>query len=707
MRKFYTLLAVVCAFLYASTASAGIKNLMVQDFESTTDPAALGWKSQNLAGGMSIAGDQYGNYFQFSLGSNNGRSCYNIWGSDIYNGQLENGVYHLELEWNYAQGSNNQYGTQLAIISDDAPAVHNGNYVAKEGSQWLFALTELDADRNFYVNDQQDQTFILTPGTWLKIKMDINVNDRTVAYTVADVQETVVYAEGVRTVPEGVNMLATGINQYNARYYSIVQMDNIKVQVISDYDIANPPSVALTGVNGIERTYTITFLEEEELYIIGTDGQEHSEFYMDCDGKYVYTTSTSGTLKAWTMSGSATSEVVTTEVECVPIVLPAVDAVISKVESGYAKTYTLNVSNADVPTQPTIFIEYSFVNENGVEEVKGSDKFSGEKVAVSSKGTLTVTTVAPGFTSNTITVVNDKEYVIDALIDFQHQTAESLTEKGFQAMDPLDSSTTSGENNWTARQRMYYEIATGEVDEEGKPTYTKYVVYGPSEAGYEPIQRYRYLQSNLNEETAHSLFAPLYTWYGTTGVSPRAYYEEDGVTPLVDPQGAPGGTTNLQIKLGIGLVFSGQVNDEESYNPNSLSYSPILINYVTMGVDGLTDDNFIMVNKIDDYGSSAVHPQFPAGTDPEAAKAEYKAMDLGGLVEIYKGTETFQLYRVQTSVTSVTVFKLSPNGVEEVNTDAIVSDHNAPIYNLNGIQVNPNNLQRGVYIKQGKKFIVR
>ena len=43
--------------------------------------------------------------------------------------------------------------------------------------------------------------------------------------------------------------------------------------------------------------------------------------------------------------------------------------------------------------------------------------------------------------------------------------------------------------------------------------------------------------------------------------------------------------------------------------------------------------------------------------------------------------------------------------IKTVNEKAV--DANAPIYNLNGVQVNPNALQKGIYIKQGKKFIVR
>ncbi len=705
MRKFYTLCA--AAMVYASTAMAGVFNLVSQDFETTTDPASLGWASNNLAAGMSITGDEYGNYFQFNLGGNNGRNCYCLWGADVYEGKLIDGTYHIELEWNYANGSNNQYGTELTIFSNDACVQHNGSYVGNANAQWLFSMTELDADRNFKVNNDETNTFIVTPGSWMKISLDVNVNDRTVAYTVTDIFGSVVYTEGIRNVPEEMSMYATGLNQYNARYQSIVQMDNIKVQVITDYDIANPPTVALVGVNGTERSYNISFLEEEELHVKGTDGVESVISYMDCDGTYKYTTSTSGQLQAWTVSGSATSEVVSIDVECVEISLPAATAAITAVEEGYAKTYTLNVDNSEVPTKPTIFLDYKFVNEDGVTEASGSDRFSGEKVTVQSKGTLTITSIAPGFASTTTSIYNGTEFATSDKVDFQHKTQEELVAMGFEAMEDLDSKNTSGESNWTGRQYLYMEIATGEVDEEGNPTYTKYVMHGASENGQTPIKRSRYLQSKLNEETAHSLFAPVYTWYLTTGVSPRAYFEEDGVTPQVDPQGNLGGTTNLQIKGDVGLVFSGNVGDTESFNPNSISYAPILINYVTLGVDGLTDEDFIVVRKMTNYGQNSLHPQYPAGTDVETATADYFASDLGSVVEVYTGLSTFDLYRVQDAITSVTVMKAKNDGIEEVNTGKVVSDHNAPIYNLNGMQVNPNSLQRGIYIKQGKKFVVR
>ena len=73
-----------------------------------------------------------------------------------------------------------------------------------------------------------------------------------------------------------------------------------------------------------------------------------------------------------------------------------------------------------------------------------------------------------------------------------------------------------------------------------------------------------------------------------------------------------------------------------------------------------------------------------------------------------RGTDTYSLYRIDTAIARVDIFKAvgGVDGIEEVASE-IVSDPNAPVYNLNGVRVNGNTLQKGIYVKQGKKFIVR
>jgi hypothetical protein len=496
-----------------------------------------------------------------------------------------------------------------------------------------------------------------------------------------------------------------------------MQLDNLKLQVITSYDIANNPSVALTGVNNEERTYSITFQEEEVLHVKGTDGTETEVLYGDTEGGvYKYTTTTSGTLEAWTTSGTATSEKESVIVDCNIIQLPKASVAITNAQAGFAKEYTISVSNEDVPTKPTLYVSYEYKDENGTIVKSAEEKFSGEKVAVDDKGTLTVTVVAMGFGSSVTSVTNDTEFEVKHLIDFQHMTVDDLTAKGFEDKGTLDAASGGGESTWTSGQRLYYRIATGETDDDGNPTWTNYPVYGASEAGLTPIQRYRFLQSKLTQEVAHTMFAPLYTWYYNDGVVATSCDEngEPLTSDSAQPKGsdnmvhAIGGSVNVQLFIGVGFVFPGVQGDAENYDPAGAGYGNIRVQNATLGVDGLTDDEFIIVSKIGSYGGSSNHGDYPVGTDPETAKADWLSKDLGGYAEVYTGLQTFQLYRIDTAISRVTV--LTPKnttGIETINYNKVVSDQNAPVYNLNGVQVDSKNLTKGIYIKQGKKFVVR
>ena len=703
------------ALVLTLAANAGTKNLVKMDFESG-DPASLGWTSPNLAAGMSITGDEYGNYFQFSLGNSNGRSCYNVWGANIFTDQIAEGTYHLEFEWSYATPANNQFGTEISIFSGEKPAGNNKTLNAEANT--LFSVTEsADNHELFFINGDATNTFAVSGGAWFKVLLDVDVNNRKINWRIVDqLTGETEFAAGTREFAEGTDMLAAGMNIYNSRYLSVVQIDNLKVQVITSYDIANEPSVALTGVNNEERTYSIAFQEEEVLHVKGTDGTEIEVLYGDTEGGvYKYVTTTSGTLEAWTTSGTATSEKVTVQVECVIIQLPQATVAITNASVGFAKEYTISVSNEDVPTKPTLYVAYQYKDENGNVVKEAEEKFSGEKVSVDGKGTLTVTVVAQGFGQSVMSEVNDTEFELKHLIDFQHMTIDELTAKGFEDKGALDAASGGGESTWTSGQRLYYRIATGETDEDGNPTWTNYPVYGASEAGLTPIQRYRFLQSKLTQEVAHSMFAPLYTWYYNDGVVATSC-DENG-EPLTSDSEQPknsgnvvhaiGGSVNVQVFIGVGFVFPGVQGDAENYDPAGAGYGNIRVANATLGVDGLTDDEFIIVSKVGGYGNTANHGDYAAGTDPDAAKADWLAQDMGATKEVYTGLETFQLYRIDTAISRVTV--LTPKngtGIEEIS-NKVVSDHNAPIYNLNGVMMDSNSLQKGIYIKQGKKFVVK
>lgn len=739
MRKFY-FLCTAMLLMFATSVKAD-RILFSENYEAGSVPATWTVNGNAQKTYATIAGDTEGKYLSFT-NTDNGRSAHCFWGEGIFD-PVKEGLteYTVSLDFQIQAFGNNQVNGEIAIFSGEGCASSNGAGTEFAGDQkgvWanyslltpncLFGLAQdskiatKDDPAHWFING--DSTDVIAPvaGTWYTLVLTVNVATKEVSYTLDDLDGTF-HKAGSKTLAEDANVFASGLFLMGARYWSVTNVDNVKVSVPGDF--ANVPVIALTGLKDSERTYTITFLEGETLHVKGTDGSEKTIGYFDAGevaGQYVITTTQSGTISAYTTAGTMTSETVTMEVDCNPIVLPSPTYAIISAAEGYEKTYQFTIDNTSVEMQPEIFMDFSFKSDNGTDDFVLTNQNNGAQVTLPSKGTLTVTTKALGYANGSTTIKNDMEFVVKYDIDIQHITADELLAKGFEKMDDLDSSTTSGESNWTARLRLYYDILTGEKDEEGNDLYTRYPVYGYTKAtvkqedgtevektfDYEPIQRYRYLQSKLNEETAHSLFAPLYVWYGTTGVD-KSYYEEDGVTPKVDPAGNPGGTTNLQVKLGIGIVFSGQVNDAENYNPNSIAYSPILINTTTMGVDGLTDEDMIVVSKIDNYGGGSVHPQFPAGTDPAAAKVEYKKMHLGATNSTCKGTETFTLYRVDTALNRVLVLSPSTSGIDEIfNADQkVISDHNAPIYNLNGVQVNAKNLKAGVYVKQGKKFIVR
>ena len=147
------------------------------------------------------------------------------------------------------------------------------------------------------------------------------------------------------------------------------------------------PVIALTGVNNSERTYTISFMEGETLHLTGTDGSQKTIGYYDTGevlGQYVYTTTTSGTISAYTTVGTMTSETATMDVNCSPIVLPTPTYAIVSAAAGYEKVYQFTVDNSGVEMQPEIFMDFSFKSENGTDDFVLSNQNNCVKVTVPS-----------------------------------------------------------------------------------------------------------------------------------------------------------------------------------------------------------------------------------------------------------------------------------------------------------------------------------
>ena len=725
MKKLYVFMTALLT-LFAINASA-IRVLYSENYEAGGVPAT--WTINGGTG--AIASTEASNIFQFSLGANNGRSAHDFWGPSIFEGT--EAEYTLSFELRFDALGDNQFNGEVAVFADpEGSAMTNGSLGGK-GKDWdpyavrtncLFSLVQTnnaEKKTEWMVNPtknaegvlESSKIFIPNAGgsaaTWYLVTLTVNTQTREVDYEIFNYDTQAVEATGVKTMAEDANLYATGLYLMAARRNSVYSIDNM--QVYLDIDYANQPVIALTGLKDTERTYMISFREGETLYVKGTDGQEKKYEYDDVEeGNVFYTTSTSGQLSAWTKAGTMTSEVTTVDVVCEPVVLPNPTNAIVGATEGFAKTYQFTIDNSTVPLQPTIFMDFVFEGEGGQGNFTLDNQTSGAKVDVPGKGMLKITTKALGYASSTSSVVNDIEYEIKNDIDFQHMTGADLAEKGFTAIDDLNSVSMSGENSWTGRLRMFFSIGSDNYPVYGftesadnyAATVSGYTDAGAKQdtpvyafldgRGYadfstaEPIKRHLLIPSKLTEEAAKTMFAPLVLWNTAAEPAEGAALGDD--VPAV------------KINEGIGLICTGVKGDAQS--------GSIAVNNATLSFDGLTDDDLVVVSKIDGYGAGSLHPQFAAGTGLATAKADYKAMHLGNVVSTVKGTETFQLYRIDTALSRVLVLSAkNSTGIDNMNYNKVVSDHNAPIYNLNGVQMNPNALTKGIYVKQGKKFVVK
>lgn len=674
--KTKSLLLGLVATLGVATANAGTKVYYQQNFETATTAEEAGWASPNLASAMSIASDEYGKFFQFSHGNNNDRSANLTWSSSIWTDSPEK--YTVTFDFNMATAPNNHYTTDITIFTDQAPKA-NTTYVSGSAyPNYLFDLQMVTDANTWYLNGDDTNTLTLTAATWYTVTLDVDVNARTVDYSMVTITGENV-TSGQRIVPEGVSMYAEGLNLVSSRHYSVWQFDNINISAEVDGDFATAPAVALTRVGKDvdgnlslnTRAYTITFGSEETLHIIGTDGVEQEWGYSDCDGSYVYETTTSGTITAWTTSGDATSEKVETAVDCSPCALPLPELAVSSVKEGYAKTYTVTIDNSTTPLSPQIFFTYSFTPKGGTASEESEELGTGSKISVDGEGTLTLTTKAFGYQSSTTTVENNIEYTQKEEQDFAHMNSADIVAKGYAKIDDLNSATTSGESNWTARKRLYYwDAADYAVAEDGSETGTKVYPFGyVDDTGDYCIHRY---QAEVDAST-NTLTTDAST-FGSVSIA-------NGVA--------------VQWFEHIGLL-------QPSYPPNNL--------VVTIG--NLDNGDVVVLNTIDNYGGDSNHPVCSSVDDyyKQLAGTDYvyTAAADGTLDETTgKYSIAYNLYRIQTALTKVQIFApKNGSGIKGITADKAIEDANAPYYTISGMKVSAPT-QKGIYIHNGKKIIIK
>lgn len=676
MKKFTTLMT---GLMITSSMMASTKMLFNHDFENPEQLSQWSYGGENL----SLVSDEFGNFLQFFQGQQNGRSGECTWGTGIYGADfsaIEDGKYHVAFDFNCVNNANNQYNSGITLMSNcrtTANQPFNGRwtnapvYPAKaEG--YLFDLTQLKRETEevtsiqWFINGDSTNVITMPQNTWYTITCDVTVADRTVEWGIYEYGNDMPALSGTRTIPttdfDGteISMYAEGLWVMVARYATKFQFDNVIVTCESEQDVANDPSVALTGL-GVDadgnlnlnlRTYTITFLPGETLNITGTDGAKIEASYDDCNGAYKYTTTTSGTLKAWTVSGVASSNVIEAEVDCSPCVLPEVAASIISVSEGYGKTYKMTVDNSTTPLSPTIFISYEFTPADGGEKLTAAELGTGATVTLPSKGTLVITSSAFGYQSATTTIVNDQQFTLASKHDFVHVSGAEIEAKGFEFEKDLNSSATSGEGNWTARKGMfYYDAATATVNEEGATVYTAVYPFGfvAEEDTEHVIHCYKMLSSKLAEAHA-TVFPGLDMWQDF----------------------------NMQWKQGIGIIVNTMKKGDAEDGDGMAKAGTVPVK-----VCNLKPTDFVLVKKISNYGRDMQHPVINSAE-------EYDLYDLANISEVYAAQEetvtdgevvtgtgvysvSFDLYRIDTALAAVEVYSnADPSGIENIKAENVV-----------------------------------
>ncbi len=678
MKNVYYLFLVLVGLLCSMSVSAK-KVIYSQNFETAVNVAETGWTSPSAAAGLSIGSDENGKFLRF-VPSGNDRSAHLYWDESLIKNELSADFtsYQITFGFCFTKFGNNHMTSEIAVMSDRSVATKkaNTNYRSSNGGA-LFDLTQLSntgrsasatGDQDFAINGDETNYKALTAGVYYTVTLDIDTLARTVQYTIKSATSDDPIASDIYTVPEGIDMTATGLYVLGGRYTPDIMFDDIEVSV--DKTAANTPTVTLTGINNAQRVYTIKFQEDEILHL-DFNGTTTDVNYADVDnGTYTWSNNPnydpnntdapvsdpcqSGTLKAWTTLDNLKSDEVVTEVTNDVIALPAAEAKVTNVKVGFAKTYNVTCDNSNTPLTPTIYGTYKFTGKDGKVTESTEAKAFPFTIDVDQTGTLEITSQAFGYGSTNTTVENNVEYEVKKTIDLAHMTEADITAAGFEKDDNVTGK--------FADYGRFYGLSTTEteVDKNGNET--------PKKIVYNAISQYTKKASDFTDDKV---------------IGDLVCCSQDGTTSATV-------SVNAHIYQGIGLVLDGQKNDGK------------WITYLYFKVNGATADDIITVASVNNYGSSSLHPSV-------ASLDEYLAQDNAPVTAVLKGDEPLSLYRISDALGKVTVYsaKGGATGIKTINANT-QNTADAPIYSLNGVRMNSkNNLPKGVYIQGGKKFVVK
>jgi hypothetical protein len=415
--------------LHPTNSCAQTKKILAsQDYETATTGD---WTCPNGSVNFKTGDATYGNYVQLSPSGNGNRSAYKSveYSADPAGFTTENlATKGYVIEFDALLKSGNVSGrsvSQFVVPTTGPNLATNSSY---SGSDYIFSLSQPQRDANsfsttWYVNDLTNATattVTLSNSKWYHYKL--TVTNTGIDYAITDGTTSLIegtLAKENETLPK-----ISGFWTLLGRGYGSVQFDNMSIYEYTSGAVANAPTIILSGVNGKERSYTITYAEGETLNYQLPGATEYTQV---TEGTSVTVkTSTSGTLSAYTENGSAKSATVTATVDASEITLNVPTYTLSNLSAGYVKDYTVSVDNSNLPLSPTATLSYVFTPTKGSAESAVS-LGAGGTISSTNAGTYVITASADGYTSSILTIENNVAYTLVNEFNFSEMTAKDFS----------------------------------------------------------------------------------------------------------------------------------------------------------------------------------------------------------------------------------------------------------------------------------------
>lgn len=299
-------------------------------------------------------------------------------------------------------------------------------------SKNLFYMAVKDASTSNYTIKNNNTDITIVSGNWYHYKFDVNVSTGRVDYTITGGSMPIT---GYYTVTDESTMYCTGIFLYSGRKDGNgSNIDNILITTEVEGDVANVPSLSLTGVageNGTSRVFTITGAEGETVkYKIGDEGAEQTY-------SSAVTVAKDEKLIAWTTKGEATSSTVSHTVVGDEVVLATPTVSLLSVREGATKYYSYSATKDAITVTEG---SYTLTITPNVFYATSSDAVSGASVnknksffTVETEGTYYLISTANGGVNSKVSAsfANTGRYLKTGSFSFSDVDVTGLSEETY------------------------------------------------------------------------------------------------------------------------------------------------------------------------------------------------------------------------------------------------------------------------------------